>query len=731
MDDTPMRDDDHTERIQVLVSETGDREALEAMLEDRYEVVTDDTLRAADCYLVGDRLLPAYRSALRTRKETARPAFCPVLVIQREAAGVDVFRLSETDDGEPPLVDDVVSAPVGREILYRRLDNLCVRREQSLALEQRYERMETRFRRLFESTNDATFVVDPVEDAIVEANPAASDLVGYSREELIGLVPSDTIHSHDRDVYRSFLQHVLETGTGWTDALRCETSDGELRQLEVSGAMLDGASTDRPSVILSARDVTERVESLKELEWKTHAIETAPVGLVITDPDRDDNPIVYANEGFEELTGYAEADAVGRNCRFLQGEGTRSEPVTAMREAIDAHEPATVELRNYRKDGSQFWNRVTIAPVTNDDGDVTHYVGFQQDITDRKEYEQDLELFRKAVEQAGHGILITDREGTIEYANPVYARDTGYARETLVGSNPAIVKSNKQGDGFYADLWETILSGEIWEADIINQRESGELYEVDQTIAPITDERGDITHFVGIESDVTEARLREQQLDVFNRILRHNIRNGMNVVTGRTSLLRERIDDDELLAQLRRIEEQATTLIDLGEKARTSRSILQREIDPDASCNVGALLSDLAPEFEETYPDAEITITAPDGLFVRADRLLAEAIRETVENAIDHNDASTPEVTVTAEVSDANEADRMVDIVIADNGPGITERERAIIERGEETPLDHGTGIGLSLIHWVTRRFGGEVVIRENTPRGSRVVLCLPAAAPS
>lgn len=722
---------DGVERIQLLVRESGDRNALEKLLSERYEVVIEETLQPVDCYLVGDRMFAAYREALQNRTTNAQPAFCPVLVIRRETTKVAVDRLSEKGNGEPPLVDEIIPAPVGKETLYRRLDNLLARRRQSLSLAQQYEQMETRFQQLFESTNDAIFVVEPSEDTIVECNPAACELVGYPREELLGISPSETLHSHDRDTYRSFLQEILETGESWTDDLRCQTKEDDIRQLEVSAATLEDESVDSPLVMLSARDVTERVEYRDELELKTHAIETAPVGVVITDPRQGDNPIIYANEGFKEHTGYSEAEILDRNCRFLQGEKTRPEPVAEMRAAIDAAEPTTVELRNYRKNGELFWNRVTIAPVENEAGEVTHFVGFQQDITERKEYERDLELFRKAVEQAGHGVVITDREGKIEYANPVYARDTGYSREEIIGANPAIVKSGKHDEEFYTDMWETILSGDIWEAEIINQRKSGELYTVDQAIAPIRDETGEITHFVGIESDVTPYRLREQQLDVLNRILRHNVRNTMTIITGRISVLQEKIDDKALRSQLQPIEERATRLIEFSEEVNTTRRILDRTIEPDTSRHLEEMFSELEHEFTETYPKAEIIVTTPGGISVRSDDRLAEAIREAVENAVVHNDSPTPEVTVTAERSQRSEKGNMVDIVVADNGPGIPDEERAVIESGEETQLNHGTGVGLSLVHWIARSLGGEVQISENEPRGTRLTLCIPAAATS
>lgn len=114
-------------------------------------------------------------------------------------------------------------------------------------------------------------------------------------------------------------------------------------------------------------------------------MDKAPIGITISDPSQDDNPLIYANESFTELTGYDRDEIIGQNCRFLQGEATDPEPVAAMREAIDNQDSVTVELRNYRKDGTEFWNRVTIAPVTDETDTVTHYVGFQQEITGHME----------------------------------------------------------------------------------------------------------------------------------------------------------------------------------------------------------------------------------------------------------------------------------------------------------------------------------------------------------
>ena len=235
----------------------------------------------------------------------------------------------------------------------------------------------------------------------------------------------------------------------------------------------------------------------------------------------------------------------------------------------------------------------------------------------------------------------------------------------------------------------------------------------------------------GAIKDVTDRRKREQQLSVLNRILRHNLRNGMNVVKGQASLLAEAVDDDELQASATAIEDRAADLNRIGEKAATIESILQYDPEKAPTCDVEPMLTDLAAEFDAEYPHATITVTYPDTTRVQADERLEEAVSEAIDNAIRHNDRSNPEVRITVSPTDADESSEWIEIEIADNGPGIPEHERKTIKQGKETPLLHGTGLGLWLIYWIVTEFGGEVDISESGSYGSIVTLRLPAAPAS
>jgi PAS domain S-box-containing protein len=153
------------------------------------------------------------------------------------------------------------------------------------------------------------------------------------------------------------------------------------------------ADAERYAAITSL-DITDQKEISAELKLKERAMDEAPVGITISDPATEDNEIIYANDAFERITGYPVEEVLGRNCRFLQGADTSEESVATMRRAVENEEPVVVDVVNYRRNGEKFWNEVTIAPLRDEDGVLTHFVGFQRDITARKEAQLELGIER-------------------------------------------------------------------------------------------------------------------------------------------------------------------------------------------------------------------------------------------------------------------------------------------------------------------------------------------------
>jgi sigma-B regulation protein RsbU (phosphoserine phosphatase) len=147
---------------------------------------------------------------------------------------------------------------------------------------------------------------------------------------------------------------------------------------------------------------SERAQA--QLELKDRALAASAEGITIADASLPDNPLIYANAGFERLTGYSVIDVLGRNCRFLQGPDTDPATVDTLREAIREKREVTVQLLNHRKDGTPFWNRLSITPVRNASGEVTHFIGVQSDVTAEKQAKDALQNANERLEAASRAM---------------------------------------------------------------------------------------------------------------------------------------------------------------------------------------------------------------------------------------------------------------------------------------------------------------------------------------
>ncbi|TKX67571.1 PAS domain-containing protein [Halorubrum sp. SP9] len=258
--------------------------------------------------------------------------------------------------------------------------------------EYRTEEIADRYSTVIEALGYPVYVVD--ETGVFRfVNEPFAELTGYDREEIVGKTPgfikddAAVQEAEDRlgtilsdsgpDVQHFAVDIVPKEG----EPIPCRD---HMAALPYEGDSFDGS-------VGILRDVSDERERREELETKTRALDEAPVGITITDPAQADNPMVYVNDRFVDMTGYGRDESLGVNCRFLQGPDTEAESVQALRNAIDAEESTSVELLNYRKDGTEFWNRVSIAPICDADGTVTHWVGFQEDITAFKQREAALE----------------------------------------------------------------------------------------------------------------------------------------------------------------------------------------------------------------------------------------------------------------------------------------------------------------------------------------------------
>lgn len=286
-----------------------------------------------------------------------------------------------TGKGSEEIASEAISAGIteylqkeGGTEQYKILAN---RIEQAVS-RRRAEKQVTRGFRAIESAHDGISLLD-TDGEFMYVNEAYAEIVGYERAELLGqhwriLYPE----AEEERVYEVMLPQARDgEWVGETDYVR---KNGET--ITVDHRL---TYTNENTLVCTVSKTSDAEAIRNELSLKERAMDESPIGITITDPTEADNPIIYANDRFCELTGYARKNVLGRNCRFLQGEDTQDEPVAELAAAIDAEKPVRVELRNYRQDGELFWNRVTVAPLTDKNGEVEYFVGFQEGITERRE----------------------------------------------------------------------------------------------------------------------------------------------------------------------------------------------------------------------------------------------------------------------------------------------------------------------------------------------------------
>ncbi|HEX2911431.1 MAG TPA: PAS domain S-box protein [Chloroflexia bacterium] len=273
----------------------------------------------------------------------------------------------------------------------------------------------------------------------------------------------------------------------------------------------------------------------QELELFKRVIEESPNGILITDATKPDNPTIYVNKGFELLTGYSTEEILGRNCRFLQGDDRQQPELNRLKQAIEEEIPVCVVLRNYRKDGTLFYNELHVSPVHNNEGLVINYIGIQYDVTSRvmaeeatRQREQELQLL---LENSPDVISRVNREKRYLYVNAALEEATGgiVSAATLIGKTDREVKRPESMiEPWYKQLDEVFESGQKKVFEFSFTQPDGEIRHFQSLLIPelspkIDAEAGEISSVVTVTRDTTvykraleerrqvEKQLREQQ----------------------------------------------------------------------------------------------------------------------------------------------------------------------------------------------------------------------------
>lgn len=425
---------------------------------------------------------------------------------------------------------------------------------------------------------------------------------------------------------------------------------------------------------------------------------------------------------------------------------------TAYTDSIKSRMPYDIEHRLQMQDGSVKWVNERCETVFDEYGNPLYSSGTVLDISERKQADQLVRKLSQAINYAGESILITDRNGIIEYANPSCEKVTGYTVEEVVGNTPGMFSGGNQDAAFYKDMWATITSGQPWRGKVINRKKDGSLYPVMLTISPIHDQSGDMTrytHFVGIQSDLTKIESLEHQFYQAQKMeaigtlvsgVSHDFNNMLSGIMGNVYFARKKSQDrpdvmdklgdidtlalhaSEMIKQLLifaredSIEMQRVSLTSFMEQAfKLARSAISKEIH--CSCDI-----------------------CQDELFINGDVTQIQQILMNLMNnardALSNTDQAEIICSLSPYIADDQflqkfpelEGTRFAHLSVKDNGSGIpAEKLDKIFDPFFTTKkAGEGTGLGLAMIHGAIQSHKGVIEVESECARGTTFHIYLP-----
>lgn len=371
---------------------------------------------------------------------------------------------------------------------------------------------ENRWRQLLETAKVIPWELDLKTWRFTYVGPQAENLLEYAIAEWYAEnFWLNHLHPQDREQILSLYQAAIARGENLNIEYRMIAADGRVVWLR---DIVSIVHTDGNPVMLRGFmfDITDLKLVEQTLRLRERALAAINNGIVIVDARLANHPIIYVNSGFEQITGYSATDVIGQNCRLLQGTDTQQPALQELRLALKAGRSCTVILRNYRKDGSLFWNELSISPIYDETGELTEFLGIQTDITNRQQAEMSLRRQALTFENIYDGVIITDLTGKILDWNPAAERIFGYKKTEICGESISILHQPEEDAALNTAIIQDILKYGRWSGEINFIRQDGSKGICETTIVSLQNEQGENIATISVNRDITERKQSEALL---------------------------------------------------------------------------------------------------------------------------------------------------------------------------------------------------------------------------
>ncbi|MGL5065087.1 MAG: PAS domain S-box protein [Microcoleus sp.] len=594
-------------------------------------------------------------------------------------------------------------------------------------------------------------------------------------EELFGLLPgifegtyeqfAACVHPEDLPIVNQAIDRSRTDRQDYYQEYRVVWPDGSIHWIEGKGKFFYNEIGETVRMVGTVIEITDRKAKELQLRLLESAITTTNDAVLITESEPIDEPgprIIYANPAFTRMSGYTLAEVLGKTPRILQGEKTDRSSLDRIRAALKNWQPLRIDIKNYRKDGSDFWVELSIVPICNDTGGFTHWVAVQRDISERKIAEATLQqlneelenrvlqrtkelelsqaelreseaLFRSLSECSPVGIFKIDVEGQCIYTNPRCQAICGFTAEEALG-NGWMQFVHPEDLNYCLSLWsDSAAENYEFSCEFRHIFREGTIRFCRVKTAPIFSSKGQLIGHVGTVADITESRAIEKMKDEFISIVSHELRTPLASIRGSLGLLAAGVlkNNPETAKQMLEIASSDTErlvrlvndILDL-ERLDSSKVTLVKEW-----CDAGTLMRQSVESVRSLVAENNINLSvAPTDVQVWAnpDRIV-QMLVNLLSNAVKF---SPPGSTVTVKVQDLG--DRVL-FEVKDRGRGIpADKLETIFGRFQQVDASDsrqkgGTGLGLAICRSIVQQHGGRIWAESTVGEGSSFYFTVPA----
>lgn len=581
---------------------------------------------------------------------------------------------------------------------------------------------EEKFKLVFENAPLGIAIIDP-SWKIIDANNKFCSIINYSCNDIVGIDIREITFSADLG---STFQLMKKIQNGELDSYELKKryikSTGQLVPVKVHSAAIRGDNGKLIYSVLMVQDLSDEESKSEQLKLLGHSINCISEMVSITD---NEDKFIFINKAFKDRYGYTEEEIIGQTPKIINTDHVRNQGVLK-----DAKEKRwTGELINKTKIGEIFPIALETSVVENDSGLAIGFIGVAKDLSQQKKVEESLKKLSKAVEQNPAAIMITDRDGYIEYVNPKFYEITGYSIDEVIGKNPRFLKSGNKSEREYQELWDIILSGNEWRGEFVNKKKNGEIFQEYAIISPIKDSSGTITHFVGVKEDITAKKEAEENLQRSENLatlgrmtsyLSHEIKTPLTAIKLNVEMLMEQLESNNAY-------EKPFQIIDKEIKRleKLLKDVLQFSKNKDnilSEISLNELLEQVIDLLNPVLREKKIEIQNN----ISSERIngdtgeLKTLFHQLIENSMD----AIEHKGLIEFRSVIDKKTNMHRIFVRDNGCGIKVPKK-IFEPFFSTKQS-GTGLGLSIVQQIIEKHKGTISLVFSEPGNTIFQVSLP-----